>query len=244
MLVSRRAARAALIAVSTAIAFMASNAQATTYTSVDLSSQFNINLSDLTDGGAYPTSGSIHVGGVPFLLKQYQGGLGGVFAAAGQSHSFDVNIPNATKVYVLVNSLGGTLGGLIGNIELQYTGPGPQTAQGNLLTEGTTVRDHYFGVFNNVATGISGTYGVNTPGHAHLDLLSLGFAISGPVTLTKIVLYGLDTQYGVPFIAGIAVAGPGVANTPIPGALPLLASALGGLGFIGWRRKRCVSASH
>jgi hypothetical protein len=29
-----------------------------------------------------------------------------------------------------------------------------------------------------------------------------------------------------------------VAQTPVPAALPLLASALGGLGFVGWRRKR------
>jgi hypothetical protein len=31
-----------------------------------------------------------------------------------------------------------------------------------------------------------------------------------------------------------------VAQTPIPAALPLFASALGGLGFVGWRRKRRV----
>jgi hypothetical protein len=34
-----------------------------------------------------------------------------------------------------------------------------------------------------------------------------------------------------------------VAATPIPAALPLLASALGGLGFVGWRRKRAASAA-
>jgi hypothetical protein len=32
-----------------------------------------------------------------------------------------------------------------------------------------------------------------------------------------------------------------VAMTPIPGALPLFASALGGLGFVGWRRKRATA---
>jgi hypothetical protein len=32
-----------------------------------------------------------------------------------------------------------------------------------------------------------------------------------------------------------------VATTPIPAALPLFASALGGLGFVGWRRKRAAA---
>jgi hypothetical protein len=34
-----------------------------------------------------------------------------------------------------------------------------------------------------------------------------------------------------------------VATTPIPAALPLLASALGGLGFMGWRRRRSDQSS-
>jgi hypothetical protein len=32
-----------------------------------------------------------------------------------------------------------------------------------------------------------------------------------------------------------------VATTPIPAALPLLVSALGGLGFVGWRRRRAAA---
>jgi hypothetical protein len=32
-----------------------------------------------------------------------------------------------------------------------------------------------------------------------------------------------------------------VATTPIPAALPLLASALGGLGFVGWRRRQAAA---
>jgi hypothetical protein len=33
-----------------------------------------------------------------------------------------------------------------------------------------------------------------------------------------------------------------ISGTPIPAALPLFASALGGLGFIGWRRKTATPA--
>jgi hypothetical protein len=33
-----------------------------------------------------------------------------------------------------------------------------------------------------------------------------------------------------------------VATTPIPAALPLFASAIGGLGFVGWRRRKSTAA--
>lgn len=36
---------------------------------------------------------------------------------------------------------------------------------------------------------------------------------------------------------------PPVAATPIPGALPLFVSALGGLGFAGWRRRKAAAAT-
>ena len=40
----------------------------------------------------------------------------------------------------------------------------------------------------------------------------------------------------------IKVAGIGVAPVPIPAALPLLLSALGFFGFMGWRRKKAIEA--
>jgi len=47
-------------------------------------------------------------------------------------------------------------------------------------------------------------------------------------------------QFAVPGlyfrVQGVVTAA--VATTPIPAALPLLMSALGGLGFVGWRRRR------
>jgi len=41
--------------------------------------------------------------------------------------------------------------------------------------------------------------------------------------------------------ADIAVTG--LATTPVPAALPLFASALAGLGFLGWRRKKEATAA-
>jgi hypothetical protein len=45
-----------------------------------------------------------------------------------------------------------------------------------------------------------------------------------------------------PYAATLTVAAV-VAATPIPAALPLLASALGGLGFVGWRRRKTTAAA-
>ena len=44
------------------------------------------------------------------------------------------------------------------------------------------------------------------------------------------------------YVATLTVATV-VAATPIPAALPLLASALGGLGFVGWRRRKTAAAA-
>jgi hypothetical protein len=38
------------------------------------------------------------------------------------------------------------------------------------------------------------------------------------------------------------VASPPVATTPIPAALPLFISALGGMGYLGWRRRKSAAA--
>jgi hypothetical protein len=44
-------------------------------------------------------------------------------------------------------------------------------------------------------------------------------------------------------VTSLNISGPGiVAATPIPATLPLLVSALGGLGFVGWRRKQANAA--
>jgi hypothetical protein len=38
--------------------------------------------------------------------------------------------------------------------------------------------------------------------------------------------------------SSLTVVGPLIAATPIPATLPLLVSAIGGLGFLGWRRRK------
>jgi len=83
------------------------------------------------------------------------------------------------------------------------------------------------------------------------QLLTLNFALSD-LSLASFVAAGAEKVYsGVCFLSGFVcgtrtiVAGSinAVAATPIPATLPLLATALGGMGFMGWRRKRQQQAA-
>jgi hypothetical protein len=78
------------------------------------------------------------------------------------------------------------------------------------------------------------------------QLLTLNFALSD-LSLASFVASGSEKVYSAlcflhGFVCGTRtiVAGTidAVAATPVPAALPLLVTALGGMGFVGWRRKR------
>ena len=50
-----------------------------------------------------------------------------------------------------------------------------------------------------------------------------------------------DNNTGLAYAAKLTVAA--VATTPIPAALPLFAAALGGVGYLGWRRRKQSAAA-
>jgi hypothetical protein len=91
--------------------------------------------------------------------------------------------------------------------------------------------------------GISGTHSVDllTGGPSGTFLQSLSISGTDPVTTvlnligTQFTLKMASWDFGVTNVNFDQVA---VAATPIPAALPLFASALGGLGLLGWRRKQ------
>jgi hypothetical protein len=63
--------------------------------------------------------------------------------------------------------------------------------------------------------------------------------VTAPVGATELLL-GVNDDIFSDNVGSltVSVAGPGVAVTPIPAALPLLVSGLGALGLLGWPRKR------
>jgi hypothetical protein len=64
---------------------------------------------------------------------------------------------------------------------------------------------------------------------------------TAPSFATGTFFMTFDNKTNSNYSATLTVAA--VAATPIPAALPLFVSALGGLGFVGWRRKRATSAA-
>jgi hypothetical protein len=86
-----------------------------------------------------------------------------------------------------------------------------------------------------------GSHSFNTASIPTVQLMSFSFTAAANelgALLTFVTTQNLDNVHG-PVISGITVTETAaVAATPIPAALPLFASGLGGLGFMKWRRRR------
>jgi hypothetical protein len=177
--------------------------------SVDLDSLVNANLQTYTDGSYYPLGGtSVTVGGIPFTLAHYSGGGTGILqtspASQSSPSSFDipVNIPNASVVYTLINSAFGQLGYLDGTVVFHASNGATATFD---LVQGTNIRDHYNGMFNNEIA--AGTPSISFGGGVRLDeqIFVLPSSFAG-ATLTDIELNGFgDYPTGQPFLAAITV---------------------------------------
>jgi hypothetical protein len=79
-------------------------------------------------------------------------------------------------------------------------------------------------------------------GQNFLTITTTGGDFLTDVQLT--VAGGSFIEFKQPRISGVCSIGEGgcTSVTPLPGALPLFATSLGGLGLLGWRRKRKAQA--
>jgi choice-of-anchor C domain-containing protein len=89
------------------------------------------------------------------------------------------------------------------------------------------------------AGGTSGLYSFDTTGHSLSDLGWVTFTYVFIATATTDTLAFLSMTPGS---FGGALDNVSIAATPIPGAILLFGSALGGMGFLGYRRKKLAAA--
>ncbi len=139
------------------------------------SSAINSNLYTYTGGGNYPAAGStVTVGGIDFTLSSFYANnpaapdVGVVLTGDGSPTSATIDTPDvvvgaSTTFYSLINSAFGVNGQTIGDLTLNFSNGSTYVYD---LTEGDNVRDHYDGVYNNIATGV---YGTATYGTDRLD---------------------------------------------------------------------------
>jgi hypothetical protein len=105
------------------------------------------------------------------------------------------------------------------------------------------------GVYSKITFTVGNT-GFNDGGAAGTDLTDLNNFLASLLTGT---CSGCGTITAPTFIADVGMPNGGatgtigfsevgITATPVPGALPLFLSGLGGLGLLGWRRKRKAQA--
>jgi len=202
----------------------------------------NANLQTYTGGTNYPLGPTtITVGGIPFNLAGFSPGGGtGIIQTNNSSFTIPVGLANVTTVFGLINSAFGVSGATVGS--LVFTDSASDTFTFTLV-EGTNVRDHFNGAFNNSATDIFATacFGGSTcPDRLDAYQITLPASFAGN-TLVSIVFNGNNAAGGEPFLAGLTGEN-GTSVVPLPAALPLFATGLAALGLLGWRRKKKAAA--
>ena len=219
----KRVALIALVAV-------APLAQAATFTTLTLPS-LNVDIRAFTDGATYNPlfPGTQTWNGVPFLLAVDASGN-----TAFENGVLDiaVGVFGVTQAYTIINSRFGTLGSNNGTIEFI----GSSSSFTVDLIQGSNIRDHFDGVFNNTIDNVNAVPAFNVgPGRARLDEQIVNLPVAfGSEMLNTIRFTGLDLGVdGVPFIAAATVA-----VVPEPKTYALMVAGLGVLGFCMQRRCR------
>lgn len=219
------AAKLSLFAIAATAAAMSHAATFTTLTLPTL----NADIRTWTDGSAYDPlfPGTSTFNGVPFALA-VDANDNTVYQAPG-ALDIAVGVYGVTTAYSLINSAYGAFGTNVGSMEFF----GSEGAYYKVdLVEGTNVRDHYDGYYNNVIDGVTAIPAFNLgPGRARLDQqiydLPSEFATQ---TLDRITFNGVDMgSGGIPFIAAATVA-----VVPEPGTWALM---IGGVALLAVRRR-------
>ena len=149
------------------------------------------------------------------------GGFGG-YLADGWRYA------NRAELGQLFSDAGG-----VGPFDNSYTPQNYAAASNLLYLLGILAKDFPFGT----STGLLSNSG-SFPGSQTIGYISL-WVFTGGALDTDV---GSFAGYYSRLSTGSFLVKADVATTPIPATLPLFAAALGGLGFIGWRKKQAATA--
>ena len=186
---------------------------------------------------------SSHVGfwNYAVTVNDNSGSLTGGLYATGSTAADTAHTYNATGVVQNYTTGNG------GKIVMANVGGNPVSAPtsgnpGDYFRQGQAVQYNPFSGQNvingtSVLESIVGPSGGN-PGQIIFTITDNGF-FNGPLALAWAMTCGND----VIIAEYIPTGGGGQGQTPIPAALPLFATGLGGLGLVGWRRKRKLTAA-
>jgi PEP-CTERM motif len=210
-------------------------------TEVDLSGVVNDNASGFTQGNNYPAPGPTTIGGIGFNLSGFQGGTG-VLLANNQTFTISgLNIADDGVAYTIINSGDGVFGANIGSITFVGSGGLQVTDQ---LIEGTNVRDHFFGGFNNVATDLFATAAYQNgnvvpdgPGLVHFDVQQFSLAGLDGEALSSIIFTSDNPGGGQPFLAAVTTMNA-VAAVPEPSTWAMMILGFVGIGAMTYRRRK------
>jgi hypothetical protein len=155
------------------------------------------------------------------------------FGVVGQSNVLDWNI---------TMTAGGLTAQLLGPLQV---GANSTINIGTTTLQWTATAANITANFGNPATGglidIGSTPGTRLCWSNALTEGCGGAVIGGDVSW-QIMSGSTAEQTGIGVPAGNIVATAEITTTPLPAALPLFATGIGGLGLLGWRRKRKARA--
>jgi hypothetical protein len=218
-------------------------AQATTYTFSDgASASGSINTSTgvvvITNAFASTVSAADEISGLQIIFSTTPGAIA-LGSSAGQLINIDAGAHTGTFVAGAINHWGvATVGS---TLFLATAGTGSVGGQPDDLIIGP-------------GTGVSSPF-TYASANASTDVHSPSIWETGTFTLTGLLgltITGIKIEFGTTpdSVTGLlscvgtsCLGGGGQTETPLPAALPLFASGLGAMGFVGWRRKRKNAAA-
>jgi hypothetical protein len=203
-------------------------------------------IRNCSDGSAYAPlypSSDPTLGGVPFQLRSDAKGNNIFYIDTTNQVDSVLHIPvhayGVTTVYTLINTIGGVGGADVGSVTFKGDSGSSYSVA---LIEGSNVRDHFFGVFDNATTDPMTTqavFGVNAPWHAHYDLQAFKLpAYFATNTLDEIIFRAHGDSGGRAFLAGVTVASP----VPLPEPGTSLILLVGASGMVSRKRRRSMSS--